>query len=361
VVLKIFGQDLDAMRAALLAAKEALQKVRGVADLDLYRDAMVPQQRIDLDRDALARAGIAVGDAQDVIQTALQGKVVTQLYEGERVVPVRVRLPAPDVADADRIGDLALRGAAGGRVPLREVAKIERGAGRASINREANSRYLALKFNVEGRDMGSVIQDAMAVVDRQVKPPDGHFFVWGGEFENQTRAMARLRVIVPIALLVVLALLYSALASGRSALLILLGAPLALTGGVFALSLAGIVLSVSAVVGFIALLGQVSLAGLLVVSAIEARRRAGEALMPALVDGAAARFRALLMTALLAILGLLPMALSRGVGSETQRPFAVVIIGGMVTTLASALFFLPVLYSLIAPRELHSPEEDEQL
>jgi cobalt-zinc-cadmium resistance protein CzcA len=197
------------------------------------------------------------------------------------------------------------------------------------------------------------------VVGRDVKPPDGHYFVWGGEFENQQRAMARLKVVVPIALLIVLVLLYSALGSARCALAVIATAPFAMTGGAFGLYAAGIPLSVSAAVGFIALLGQVSLAGLLVVSAIEQRRRDGASLEAAIVEGPVARFRALLMAALLAILGLMPMALSHAVGSETQRPFAVVIIGGMVTTLLVALTFLPVLYGTIARRELALGSDDE--
>ena len=362
VVLKIFGNDLEKMRASLEQAKTALAGVAGIVDLDLYRDSMVPQLQIVLDRAALARAGIAVDDAQDVVETALAGKVATNLWKDDRLVPVRVGLPAPDRGDADRIGALMVPTGDGGRVPLREVAKIGVAQGRATINHEANSRFMALKFNVEGRDVGSVITEAQAIVGpaAKVRPPDGHYFVWGGEFENQQRAMARLRVVVPIALVVVLVLLYSALGSARSAIAVIVTAPFALTGGVFALLIAGIPLSVSAAVGFIALLGQVSLAGLLVVSAIESRRTEGAALGDAIVDGPTSRFRALLMAAMLAILGLLPMALSHAVGSETQRPFAVVIIGGMVTTLIVALFVLPVLYHLITRKRLGVPSQDDQ-
>jgi cobalt-zinc-cadmium resistance protein CzcA len=355
VVLKIFGEDLEAMRHTLERAIVALKKVPGVVDLDLYRDTTVPELQIKLDRKALAREGISVGTAQDLVETALAGRIVNQIWEGERLVPVRVMLPAAEREDAARIGDMLLPSSSG-RVPLRDVASIDLGLGRASINREANSRYMALKFNVEGRDMGSAIKDAMAVVDREVKPPEGHFFVWGGEFENQERAMARLRVIVPISLIFVLALLYGALDSGRAAATILLVAPFALTGGVFAAALLHVVLSVSAAIGFIALLGQVSLAGLLVIGAIEAHRKRGMERLEAAAAGASSKLRALLMTALLAILGLMPMVVSSGVGSETQRPFATVIVGGMVTTLLVALFVLPVVYTFIAPEKLPEPE-----
>jgi cobalt-zinc-cadmium resistance protein CzcA len=232
-------------------------------------------------------------------------------------------------------------------VPLREVARIEKAVGKAAITREANSRVLALKFNVENRDLGSVVTDGIAAVQRDVKVPEGNYLVWGGEFENQKRALARLAVIIPFSFLVVFVLLFMALGSVGSAFSVLLVAPLAMSGGVLGLAAAHIPLSVSAAVGFIALLGQVCLASLLVVSAVEQRRRSGEDLLPALVAGAASRFRTVLMTALLAILGLMPAALSSGVGSETQRPFAVVIITGLVTAVAVTLFVLPFAYSLI--------------
>ncbi len=359
VVLKIFGSDLEAMRTSLEQAKAALANVPGIVDLDLYRDSMVPQLQIDLDRQALARAGIEVDDAQTLIESALAGRVVTNLWQGERTLPVRVALPAAERADADEIGALAVPTADGGRVPLRELAQLRTAEGRAAINHEANSRVASLKFNVQGRDLGSVITEAQQVVNAKVKPPDGHYFVWGGEFENQQRAMGRLRVVVPIALVIVLVLLFSALGSARCALIVLAVAPFALTGGLIGLALAHIALSVSAAVGFIALLGQVSLAGLLVVSAIEKLRTEGVPLDEAVVAGPAARFRAIVMAALLAILGLMPMALSHAVGSETQRPFAVVIIGGMVTTLLVALTVLPVMYRLLARRVLGAPREED--
>jgi heavy metal efflux system protein len=359
VVLKVFGTDLDVMKATLEKCLASLKHVTGVVDLDLYRDASVPQLQIVLDRAALARAGINVGAAQDVVRTTLGGDVPTEYWQNERPVPVRVIFPVNERDDEERIGNILVPAADGGHVPLREVARIEKATGRAAINRESNSRVLALKFNIEGRDMGSVVADAMSVVKREVQVPDGNFLVWGGEFENQKRAMARLAVIVPFSFLVVFALLYTALGSVTSAFTVLVVAPLAMSGGVFGLALAHIPLSVSAAVGFIALLGQVCLASLLVVSAVDERRRNGEELLPALAHGAASRFRAVLMTAMLAILGLMPMAVSRGVGSETQRPFAVVIITGLVTAVAVTLFVLPSAYSLIVRRVPSAEVQDE--
>jgi len=360
VVLKVFGTDLALMRVALEQAKEVLKNVRGIVDLDLYRDASTPQLQVRFDRQRLARAGIAMEDAQRTLETAMAGRVVTTLWEGERPVPVRLILPPALRDDADKIGAVTVVTESGARVPLRDLATIDTANGLASINREGNARYLALKFNVEGRDMGSVVQDAIATVGAKVKPPEGHYFVWGGEFENQQRALARLRIVVPLAVLAVLGLLYAAMNSGRSALAVLLTIPFALTGGAFALLVARIPLSVSAAIGFIALIGQVSLMGLLVLSAVEARRRNGEDLAPALVEGAAERLRAVIMASMLAFVGLLPMAVSSGVGSETQRPFALVVVGGMLTTLLIALWVLPAVYSYITPRRLATPEEEDE-
>jgi cobalt-zinc-cadmium resistance protein CzcA len=357
IVLKVFGTDLDKMRKALQDAVEVLKPVPGIVDLDLYRDTTVPQLQIQLDRPALARAGLRVGDAQAMVETALSGTLVTEIWERERAIPVRVRLGVAERSDPERIGEIAVPTPGGGRVPLRDVARIRLAEGRASIYREANSRYQALKFNVEGRDVGSVIKDAVEQVDRGVKLPDGHFWVWAGEFENQQRAMRRLGVIVPVALLIVFGLLFAALNSARGAATILGLAPLAMTGGVFALWITGTELSVSAAVGFIALLGQISLAGLLALSAIEARRTTGAGLATAIVEGASDRLRAIVMAGVLAILGLTPMVVASGVGSETQRPFALVIVGGMVTTLLVTLLVLPVCYAWVGPRQPTSKED----
>ena len=360
VVLKIFGADLDLMRKALEHAKESLKKVPGIVDLDLYRDASTPQLQVNFDRQALARAGISIEDAQRTLETALAGRVATTLWEGERPVPVRLMLPLEARDDMDKIAAVAVTSDSGARVPLRDLAGLKVSNGLASINREGNARYLALKFNVEDRDMGSVVQDAIAIVDKNVKAPEGHYFVWGGEFENQRRAIARLKIVVPLAVLAVLGLLYAAMNSGRSALSVLLTVPFALTGGAFALLVSGTALSVSAAIGFIALIGQVSLMGLLVLSAAETRRRNGEELIAALVEGAGERLRPVIMASTLAFVGLLPMALSTGVGSETQRPFALVVVGGMLTTLLIALWVLPAIYSYITPKHLATPEEEDE-
>jgi len=245
----------------------------------------------------------------------------------------------------------------GGSVPLHSVGQISVKIGNASIFRENNSRYMALKFNVENRDIGSVVKDTLAAFKANVKVPEGYQAVWGGEWENQQRASQRLQVVVPLSLLIVFGLLFGALGQARSSCVILLCAPFVMVGGIAALHLTGIELSISAAIGFIALLGQVALAGLLVISAVETLRREGLPLKQALVQGTAERMRSVLLVATLALLGLLPMALSTGVGSETQRPFASVIVGGMLVLPVVALVLLPVLYAWLGPKTLKKPDE----
>ncbi|MBN9428095.1 MAG: efflux RND transporter permease subunit [Burkholderiales bacterium] len=350
VVVKVFGSDLEKMRATLREVIEQVRPIAGVVDLDLYRDAVAPQLHVNFDRDKLARHGLSIKDAATALETSLAGQVVTTYWEGERMVPVRVSFPYVDRMDERRVREIPLATKVAGHVPVGAVAEVSIRNGNASIFRESNTRFMALKFNIEGRDMGSVINEAMQRVNGAVKVPDGYFLEWGGAFENQQRAVARLRVVIPLSLLVVFGLLYGALDSARSALSILLVAPFAMTGGIVALYLTGIALSVSAAIGFIALLGQVALAGLLILSAIEERRKAGIALDRAITEGSVDRLRSVLLVSLLAMLGLLPMAFSTGVGSETQRPFATVIVGGMAVMPFVILFLLPLVHRWVGSR-----------
>ena len=280
VVLKVFGAEIETMRGILQQTKEAVGGIDGVVDLDLYRDAPAPQLHIEFNREALARYGISMEVADTAVETALAGKVVTTAWEGERSVPVRVRLPFEDRMDEARIREIQVSAPDGTFVPLHALADISFKVGNSSIFREGNARYMALKFNVQGRDMGSVVKDAIAAFNKNVKMPEGYIAQWGGQWENQQRASERLKIVVPLSLLVVFVLLFSALGSARSASIILLTAPFVMIGGIVALHLTGIDLSISAAIGFIALLGQVALAGLLVLSAVENLRREGVACAP---------------------------------------------------------------------------------
>lgn len=357
VVLKVFGPEIEQLRAILVQTMDQVRGIDGVVDLDLYRDAPAPQLHVEFNREALARHGIAMDTAQKTLELAVAGDIATTMWEGEHGVPVRVRLPYVNRMDEASMRDIAIPTPNGGSVPLHAVGSIKVKIGNASIFRENNARYMAMKFNVEGRDIGSVVKDTLAAFKANVTVPEGYQAVWGGEWENQQRAAKRLQVVVPLSLLIVFALLFSALGQARSSFVILLCAPFAMVGGIAALHLTGIELSISAAIGFIALLGQVALVGLLVISSVESLRQQGVPMMEALVQGSAERMRSVLLVALLALLGLLPMALSTGVGSETQRPFASVIVGGMLVLPAVALVLLPVLYAWLGPKTLKKPDE----
>lgn len=361
VVLKARGSDFSELRQTLLSAKDLLAAIDGVVDLDIYRDSIAPQLEIRLQRDQMLYRGVSVEDAQIVVQTALAGSIPTQLWENEREIPIRVLLPIQDRSDIYAIQSLEVEASDGTLVPLREIANISLQPSLTSITREHGARYLALKFNIEGRDSGTVVREAMQAVDSHITPSSSVTLEWGGEFENQQRAVKKLSVVVPIALLIVLALLWLAVGSAKIATIVLCTMPIGLSGGVFGLIVAGENLSVSAAVGFIALIGQISLLGLLMLSALKTRFEREPLSLEPLIEESSNRLRALLMTALLAALGLLPMAMSTGMGSETQRPFAAVIVGGMVTTLAGALFFMPLLFALLSRSNQGSTDTKDAL
>jgi cobalt-zinc-cadmium resistance protein CzcA len=348
VAIKLFGDDLDGMRRAADDVKRALETVPGVADLAVLQSAELPQVHVLVDRKAIARYGLAVADVEDVIETAIGGKAATSLWEGERHFDVVVRLAEASRASLDRIPDIPVATPDGAQVPLGQLARVEVAPGQSSITREANMRFVGIKCNVRGRDLGGFVAEAQRRV-AGVKLPPGSYLTWGGEFENQRRAMARLAVIIPVSILLILAILFRTFGSLRCALLILATIPFALVGGVVGLDVAGLNLSVAACIGFIALMGQVVLNGVVLVSQINSLRSEGLDLRAAVEAGATARLRAVLMTALLAALGLLPAALSTGMGSETQRPLAVVVIGGLVSATVLTVLVLPVLYVLFLP------------
>jgi cobalt-zinc-cadmium resistance protein CzcA len=344
IALKIYGDDLQTLQDAADTAKNAIADVAGVADLGIVKSGVSPQVAVKLDRDALARFDLDLADVQDYIETAMAGHAASELWDGEKRFDVTVRLPRVTRQDAQAIRDVRLPLKNGDLIPLSAVGSVSMATGRAAITRENGHRYIGVRMNVRNRDMGSFVAEAQKKVDAALKLPPGYQVTWGGEFENQQRAMARLRVVIPLALLITFFLLFSAFNSVSTAMLILLHTPFALVGGVLGLAMAGMTLSVSAAVGFIALLGQAVLNGVLVVAAINARLEAGQDDYGAVVDGALDRLRAVLMTALLASLGLLPAALSHAIGSETQRPIAVVVVAGTISAAALTLIVLPVSY-----------------
>jgi cobalt-zinc-cadmium resistance protein CzcA len=346
IALKIYGEDLEELQSAAEKADLALSKIPGAADVGVVKAGETPQLAVHIDRAALARFDLDLGDVQDYVETAMGGHVASEIWEGERRFDVTVRLPPSTRKDLGAISRIMLPLKNGSLIPLSAVAEVSMGTGRAAITRENGRRYVGVRMNVRNRDLGSFVAEAQQRVGEEVKLPAGYQMVWGGEFENQQRAMQRLKLVIPLALLITFLLLFSAFGSVFDAALILVNVPFALIGGVVALALAGMPLSVSAAVGFIALLGQAVLNGVLVVAAIRARLTAGERLYEAVVAGTRERLRAVLVTALLASLGLVPAALSHAIGSETQRPIAVVVVGGTLSAALLTLIVLPVTFYL---------------
>jgi cobalt-zinc-cadmium resistance protein CzcA len=361
IAIKLFGDDLHMLSQKAEEVRRAVAGVPGVADLAVLSAGELPQLQIKVDRAKIARQGLNVVDVEDAIETALGGKEATQLWEGQRHFPVTVRFAEAFRRDQQSVQNTFVSTPSGARIPLSELATIEVAAGRAAVNREANQRFVGIKCNVRGRDMGGFVKAAQAAVTSRVKLPDGYFLTWGGEFENQQRAMARLSVIIPMAVVLIFLLLMQAFGSLRSALLILANIPFALVGGVVALWVTRVNLSVSAAVGFIALMGQAVLNGVLLVSDINARVHAGTPVREAVPAGTQARLRAVLMTALLAALGLLPAALSHAIGSETQRPLALVVIGGLASATPLTLFVLPALYTFWGVKRSAAPVEADNV
>ncbi|MEO5770199.1 MAG: CusA/CzcA family heavy metal efflux RND transporter [Polyangia bacterium] len=350
VAIKLYGEDLHTLAAKAEELRRVVARVPGVADLAVLQAGELPQLHLKVDRQKIARYGLKVSDVEEAIETAVGGRVATELWEGQTHFPVTVRFAEAFRRDISAVRDVFVATPEGARIPLSELGTFAVAPGRAAINREANQRFVGIKCNVRGRDMGSFVRAAQAAVAAGVALPPGYFLTWGGEFENQQRAMKRLSIVIPLSIVLIFVLLYQAFGSLRSALLILANIPFALVGGVLALWLTHVNLSVSAAVGFIALMGQAVLNGVLLVSDINARRDAGRPIEEAVREGAQARLRAVLMTAFLAALGLLPAAMSHEIGSETQRPLALVVIGGLASATILTLFVLPVLYALVEGR-----------
>ena len=343
IVVKVSGDDLVELRRAAEAVQREIKQVVGVQRGEIDRLGDLPQLVVDIDRDRAARVGLNVQDIQDVVEAALGGKAATQIWEGERKFAVAVRLPENRRTIAS-LPQTLIPTPDGGYAQLGSVATIREVSGAMNIAREAGRRTMAIGIFIKGRDMGSVVKDMQARVANNVKLPPGYTVGWSGEFENQERAMQRLTVVVPISLLLIFVLLFDAFKSVRMAALILLNVPLALIGGFVALFIFSIPLSVSAAIGFIALSGQAVLNGVVMLSGFQQLQKEGHSVQDAVRLGSMQRLRTVLMTAMLAALGLLPMALSHDIGSETQRPLAIVIIGGLITATLLTLVVLPALY-----------------
>ena len=349
--IKIFGPDTYKLQAIADHIVDIIKTVPGATDVGTDRLLGQPQIQITIDRAAIARYGLAVADVQTVVATAIGGQTATQVLEGERSYDLVVRINPKSVSDLESIRNIPIFGSNGERITLGTVATVDVRPGLNIIDREENERRTAVKMSVRGRDLGSLVEEAQRKVNRQVHLPTGYRLEWTGSFENERRAEKRLAIVVPITIAAIFFLLFIAFDSGRFAILILLTVPFAAAGGIMALPASGLNLSVAALVGFVALFGVSIQNSVILVTRIRELRWEGKEMIESIKDGAASRVRPMVMTALMALLGLLPMALSKGVGAETARPFAVVIIGGLVTGTVLTLFILPLLYPLFESRE----------
>jgi cobalt-zinc-cadmium resistance protein CzcA len=342
------GPDLRTLRSLAAQCLGIVRTIRGAADTAIEQEADQPQVRIDLDRNALARYALNVEDVQDLIEMAIGGKEVGAVIEGERRFDITVRYVPSARADNVALGNILVRTPEGGRVPLSQLAAIRIADGASIIARRENQRQVTVRTNVRGRDQGSFVAEAQKLFAKNVKLPDGYHVVWGGQFENLSRAQKRLELILPVTVAIIFGLLYWTFGSARLALIVLMTVPFSLAGGVFALYLRGINLSVSAAVGFVSLFGVAVMAGVIYVG--EMRRRAeepGAALKQAVLEGACTELRPLLMLITAAMLGMLPAALATGIGSDIQRPLATVIVGGLCSTVVLTTMVLPSLYAVM--------------
>jgi cobalt-zinc-cadmium resistance protein CzcA len=345
VGIKIYGEDIDTLKQTADAIARIVQGVRGAADVKVEQITGLPLLSVRLRRGDLARYGINVDEAQRVIQTAIAGTTVSRVIEGDRRFDLTVRLTPEARRDEEDIGNLLVDAPNGERVPLSQIADIVHEDGPAQISRENTRRRIVVETNVRGRDIGSFVEEARKRVEGQVRLPPGYTLEWGGTFEHLESGRKRLMLVVPVTFLIVFLLLFITFNSLKQAALVFTGIPFAVTGGILALLTRGIHFSMSAGIGFIALFGVAVLNGVVMVTFINQLREQGKGIEEAVLEGALTRLRPVLMTALVASIGFLPMALSHGTGAEVQRPLATVVIGGLVTSTILTLFVLPTLYA----------------
>ena len=359
VAVKVFGDDLDTMLTTANRIARVIRDVPGATDVKVEQVAGLPTLAVDIDRGAVARYGLDLTDVQDVVRTALGGAPAGELFEGDRRFPIVVRLPQKSRGDIASLEWLPIPvhggrhdgGASAGEgrtefVPLNAVARVRLEEGPNQVSRENGKRRVVVQANVRGRDLASFVDESRSRIDSSVRLPAGYWLGWGGQFENLVTARNRLMVVVPLALALILTMLVLAFGSLKDALVVFSGVPLALTGGVLALLIRGMPLSITAGIGFIALSGVAVLNGVVLLSFVRERLAAGVGIEPALLEGCARRLRPILMTALVAALGFVPMALATGTGAEVQRPLATVVIGGIISSTILTLLVLPTLYAV---------------
>ena len=359
LAIKLYGDDLQILEEKGDEVVNIMRGVAGVEDLGLFRVLGQPNLNISVDRQQAARHGINVADVQDAVETAVGGKAVSQVLQGEQRYDLVVRYQ-PNYRDTkEAIENIRLLAPSGERVSLAQLATVNVRDGASEIYREENSRYVAIKYSVRGRDLGSAVEEAMKLVQSRVKLPVGYHIDWAGEYESQKRSQKRLMIVVPITLLVIFIILYTMFSSAKWAGLILANVAVAPLGGLLALLLTGTHLSVSSGIGFLALFGVSVETGVIMLEYINQLRAHGHSIEDSAIEGAVLRLRPIMMTMLVATLGLLPAATSRAIGSDSQRPFAIVIVGGLITALIMGIFLLPAMYVWIARESDNLPDTEE--
>jgi cobalt-zinc-cadmium resistance protein CzcA len=345
IAIKLFGDDLDTLKQTADRIAASVRRIPGAQDVKVEAVSGLPQLQIKPNRAAIARYGMNVEDVNDLVESVVAGKAAGIVYEGEQRFNLVVRLSDETSRDIETIKNLLVPAPNGVRVPLSQLADVRLTEGPAQISREDTRRRIVVELNVRGRDIGSFVRDAQAQIEKDIQVPAGDYITWGGQFENLQRASQRLLIVVPLALFLIFILLFSTFNSVRHAVLIYTGIPFAIVGGVLALALRGMPFSISAGVGFIALFGVAVLNGVVMVSYINRLREEGRSIEEAVVEGAHTRLRPVLMTALVASLGFVPMAVATSAGAEVQRPLATVVIGGLITSTVLTLLVLPTIYS----------------
>src|SRR5277367_5113554 len=359
LAVKLYGDDLRLLEATADKVVDVMSKVPGVADLGLFRVIGQPNLTYTVDREAAARYGINVADVQDAIQTAVGGNAVSQVLKGEARYDLVVRYQKPYSDSPEAINDIRLLSTSGERVSLAQLTNVKTEDGAEEIYREAGQRYVAIKYSVRGRDLGSTVEEAIQKVNEQVKLPPGYKFDWAGEYESQKRSSKRLMLVLPITIIIIFVILYTMFSSGKWALLILGNVAMAPLGGMLALWRTGTNFSVSSGIGFLALFGVSVQTGVIMLEYINQLRARRFTVEDAAVEGAVLRLRPIMMTMLVATLGLLPAAMSHAIGSDSQRPFAIVIVGGLIAALIMSIFLLPTLYVWVAAERDVLPHSEE--
>ncbi len=354
LILKLFGEDIDVLSEKSAEIAKVLSTVKGGADLNAEKVSGQPYLTVNIDRSKIARYGLNISDVQNVIEIAVAGKSASKFYEENRSFDITVRLPEEKRNSLESIKNILVTTKSGMNIPLEQLADIKMIEGPVQISRQDGVRRIGIEMNISGRDIGSFVAEAKQKIKDNVKLPAGYYLTWGGQFENQQRAMNKLMIIGPVAIGLILLLLYVTFRSIRLALLVISNLPFALIGGVFALFISGQYLSVPASVGFVVLFGVAVLNGLVLVSRISQLRDEGFGLQEAIRKGSLDRLRPVLMTASISIFSLIPMLLAGGAGSEIQRPLATVVVGGLITSMLLTLLIIPSVYSWFEKREVEA-------